>query len=34
MACTSDNALHQKVVWQANGRKLSAENFVGEKLMN
>jgi len=30
---TSDNALHEKVVWQAN-RRLSAENFDGEMLMN
>jgi len=26
-AYTSDNALHEKVVWQANAKRLSAENF-------
>jgi len=29
---TSDNTLHEKVVWQANGRRLSEENFDGENL--
>ena len=29
---TSDNALHEKVVWQANGRRLSAEIFDGENV--
>ena len=29
---TSDNALREKVVWQANGRRLSAENFDGENV--
>ena len=29
-AYTSDNALREKVVWQANGRRLSAEIFDGE----
>ena len=28
---TSDNALHEKVVWQANDR-LSVENFDGENV--
>jgi len=31
---TSNNALHEKVVWQAKSRRLSAENFYGEMLMN
>jgi len=31
-ACTSDNALCKKVVWQANGRRLSAENFDRENV--
>jgi len=31
---TSDDALHEKVVWQANGRRLSVENFDGEMLTN
>ena len=30
-AYTSDDALHEKVVWQANGR-LSVENFDGENV--
>ena len=30
----SDNALREKVVWQANSRRLSAENFDGEMLTN
>ena len=29
---TSDNALCEKVVWQANGRRLSAEIFDGENV--
>jgi len=28
----SDNALLKKVVWQANGRRLSVENFDGENV--
>jgi len=28
----SDNALREKVVWQANGRRLSVENFDGENV--
>jgi len=28
----SDNALHEKVVWLANGRRLSVENFDGENV--
>jgi len=28
----SDNALHEKVIWHANGRKLSVENFDGENV--
>jgi len=31
-AYTSDNVLHEKVVWQANGRRLSAENFDRENV--
>jgi len=31
-AYTSDNTLREKVVWQANGRRLSAENFDGENV--
>jgi len=31
-AYTSDNALHKKVVWQANNRRLLAENFDGENV--
>jgi len=30
----SDNALCKKVVWHANGRRLSVQNFDGEMLMN
>jgi len=29
---TSDNTLHEKMVWQANGKRLSAENFDGENV--
>jgi len=29
---TSDNALHEKVAWWANGKRLSAENFDGENI--
>ena len=29
---SSDNTLREKVVWQANGRRLSAENFDGENI--
>jgi len=29
---TSDNALHEKVVWQANSRRLSVENFDRENV--
>jgi len=29
---TIDNALYEKVVWQAKGRRLSAENFDGENV--
>jgi len=29
---TIDNALREKVVWQANGRRLSAENFDRENV--
>ena len=29
---TSNNALREKVFWQANGRRLSAENFDGENV--
>ena len=29
---TSDNALREKVVWQENGRRLSAEIFDGENV--
>jgi len=32
-AYTIDNVLHKKVVWQANGRRLSAENFDGENIV-
>jgi len=28
-AYTSNNTLHKKVVWQANGRRSSVENFGG-----
>jgi len=28
----SDNVLHEKVVWHANGRRLSVENFDGENV--
>jgi len=28
----SDNTLHEKVVWLANGRRLSVENFDGENV--
>jgi len=28
----SDNALHEKVVWNANGRRLLVENFDGENV--
>jgi len=28
----SDNALREKVVWYANGRRLSMENFDGENV--
>jgi len=28
----SDNALREKVVWYANGRRLSVENFDGENV--
>jgi len=31
-AYTSDNALHEKVVQQANGRRLSEENFDRENV--
>jgi len=31
-AYTSDNALHEKVVKQANGSRLSAENFDRENV--
>ena len=31
-AYTSDNALRDKVVWQANDRRLSVENFAGENV--
>jgi len=31
-AYTSDNTLRRKVVWQANGRRSSAENFDGENV--
>ena len=31
---TSNNALHEKVVWLANGRRLSVEIFDREMLMN
>jgi len=31
-ACTIDKALHEKVVQQVNGRRLSAENFDGENV--
>ena len=31
-AYTSDDALRKKVVWQANGRRLSAEIFDGENV--
>jgi len=27
-----DNALHEKVFWHANGRRLSVENFDGENV--
>jgi len=29
---TNDNALHEKVVWQENGRRLSEKNFDGKNL--
>jgi len=29
---TIDNTLHKKVVWQANSKRLSAENFDGENV--
>ena len=29
---TSDNALHEKVIWEANDRRLSVENFDGENV--
>ena len=29
---TSDNAQREKVAWQENGKKLSAENFDGENV--
>jgi len=29
---TNDNALREKVVWEAKGRRLSEENFDGENL--
>jgi len=28
----SDNALHEKVIWYANGRRLSVEKFDGENV--
>jgi len=31
-AYTNDNALGKKVVWQANGRRLSVENFDEENV--
>ena len=31
-AYNSDNALREKVVWQANDRRLSVENFEGENV--
>jgi len=31
-AYTSDNALGEKVVWQANSRRLSVDNFDGENV--
>jgi len=29
---TSNNALREKVVWQANGRRLSVDNFDGKNV--
>jgi len=31
---TSDNTLHEKVIWQPNGRRLSAENLDGKMLID
>ena len=31
-AYTSDNPLREKVVWQANGKRLLVENFDGENV--
>jgi len=31
-AYTSNNTLHKKFIWQANGRRLSVENFDRENV--